>query len=67
MTPPACIFCTLDREILAESTHALAFADASPEPEAGEAYDHVFVDPLISLRRGPRAPAQTPATHGGSN
>lgn len=30
MTHPTCIFCTPDREILAESTHALAFADAFP-------------------------------------
>jgi len=30
MNAPACIFCTLDREILAESTHSLAFADAFP-------------------------------------
>jgi diadenosine tetraphosphate (Ap4A) HIT family hydrolase len=30
MTLPTCIFCTPDREILAESTHALAFADGFP-------------------------------------
>ena len=30
VTQPACIFCTPDREILAESPHALAFADAFP-------------------------------------
>ncbi len=30
MPPPACIFCTPDREILCSSGHALAFADAFP-------------------------------------
>lgn len=30
MTPPDCIFCTPNREILCESAHALAFADAFP-------------------------------------
>ena len=30
MTRSDCIFCTLDREILAESTHALAILDAFP-------------------------------------
>jgi len=30
MPQPTCIFCTLDRAILASSTHALAIADAFP-------------------------------------
>ena len=30
MPPSTCIFCALDREILAESTHSLAILDAFP-------------------------------------
>jgi pyruvate dehydrogenase E1 component alpha subunit len=40
----------IDVEVHDEVEAALAFAQKSPVPDAIEAYDHVFVDPLIPLQ-----------------
>lgn len=40
----------IESQVEEEVTAAVAFAKASPEPDAAEAFDHVFVDPLIDLR-----------------
>jgi pyruvate dehydrogenase E1 component alpha subunit len=39
----------VEEEVRAEVAAAVAFALASPVPKAAEAYDHVFVDPLLPL------------------
>ena len=40
----------IDAEVQAEVNAALNFAQESPVPDAAEAYDHVFVNPLIPLQ-----------------
>jgi len=40
---------TVEDEVVSEVAAAIAFAKASAEPAREEAYDHVFVDPLIPL------------------
>lgn len=39
----------IEADVTAEVAAAVAFAKASPEPTAEEAFDHVFVDPLIPI------------------